>query len=162
MCRRSRRTVRRETCRVWRLPAREPPKTRQARFRGTPVAPYRLQTSTTPRIIGAFCRAPHQSELMGGEQGGWGLTSLAPPGADEARRGKRSGRKNQVQPRQRHADFFGHRKREGRVTPKFRRLCRRLHFTDPAPALAFPNRGRFIILYTTIYRKVRGACFLFA
>ena len=28
-------------------------------------------------------------------------------GADEAMRGRRSGRKNQVQPRQRHADFFG-------------------------------------------------------
>ena len=52
-------------------------------------------------------RAPSGYQPVGGEQGVWGVTSIAPPGADEAMRGRRSGRKNQVQPRQRHADFFG-------------------------------------------------------
>ena len=64
-------------------PAREPPKTRQARFRGTPVAPPYpppLSPAVPPNYVGAFhediarCRAPPRIsdpwEGIGG-YGGW-------------------------------------------------------------------------------------------
>ena len=72
----------------------------------TPAATRPLKSCT--RLEGAGVpRREQRWGFPGGEQGVWGVTSIAPPGADEAMRGRRSGRKNQVQPRQRHADFFG-------------------------------------------------------
>ena len=52
------------------------------------------------------------------------MTSLAPPVADEARRGRRSGRISRAQARQRREDFFGYRKRGFNQAP--RNFARRL------------------------------------
>ena len=69
-----------------------------------------------------FRRAP--STLSGVEGGVRGMTSLAPPGADTARRGRRSGRISRAWARQRREDFFGYRKRGFNQAP--RNLTRRL------------------------------------
>ena len=46
------------------------------------------------------------------------MTSLAPPVADEARRGMRSGRISRARARQRREDFFGYRKRGFNQAPQ--------------------------------------------
>ena len=65
---------------------------------------------------------PHQfTKLVEGKRG---VTSLAPPGADTARRGRRRGRISRALARQRREDFFGYRKRGFNQVP--RNFARRL------------------------------------
>ena len=87
-----------------------------------PTSPERDDPAEPDHKFSAICFAPHQfSKLMEGKRG---MTSLALPGADEARRGSRSGRISRAWARQRREDFFGHRKRGFNQVP--RNLIRRL------------------------------------
>ena len=84
------------------------------------VISYQLSVMSYERS--ARFSAPHQfTKLMEGKRG---MTSLAPPGADEARRGMRRGRISRARARQRREDFFGNRKRGFNQVP--RNFARRL------------------------------------
>ena len=73
---------------------------------------------SAPRV---FPRPLNSLGVVGGVRG---MTSLAPPVADEARRGRRSGRISRAWARQRREDFFGYRKRGFNQAP--RNFARRL------------------------------------